>query len=522
MICNKLKKVVSFYLFIVMFIIFFGSTVNGQETSTPKEDNYSALEKYIQNEMKASYIPGLSVSIIKDNDVLYSRGFGVADSKDKKVTKETSFSIGSVSKTFAAVATMQLVEKGKIDLDAPIEKYIPWVKISVPDGAPKITVKNLLSHTSGISTKLGQKTATEDESENIKGLILKQKNIKTDKPAGDTWEYSNFNYTLIGAIVEAVSRESYKDYLRRNILIPLEMSNTYLTEEEILKGNSASGFETFFGKLIVFDYPYREDCLPEGTIYSSAEDMTHYMSMLLNDGKYKEKNILSSKSIETIRTPVAYMQSFLFGLGTCISGSIYYHGGDNFNFHAFMVLDPDKKTGAIMMFNANHYFVLNVIGLYNKLFHEQANTPESNMDQAMVNTIKGNTSYYFESVNVKKLYVVFDALFLIIIVLISSSVYRLKYWKKRMAEKSKLKIIYIIWSIVVNAIIPIIIICIPKIYGTNWRSIYYNIPDLGYGLIAIALILLAIGVIKVSIALSLIKFKKLKKGSNFKIKGYND
>ena len=138
-----------------MVIISLGSTLHGEDITGPKKDDFLALEQYIQSEMKSSYIPGAAVAIIKDNNVVYSKGFGIADSKHKKVTTETSFSIGSISKTFAAVATMQLVEKGEIDLDAPIEKYIPWVKISIPAGAPKITVKNLLSHTSGISINLG-------------------------------------------------------------------------------------------------------------------------------------------------------------------------------------------------------------------------------------------------------------------------------------------------------------------------------------------------------------------------------
>jgi CubicO group peptidase (beta-lactamase class C family) len=506
----RFKKAVWFSLFTIMFSIFIGNVAYGKNTSVFKEDDFSTLEKYIQSEMKSSYIPGTAVGIIKDNNVVYSKGFGIADSKGKKVTTETSFNIGSISKTFATVATMQLVEKGKINLNAPIEEYIPWVKITIPVGAPKITIKHLLSHTSGLTTNLGQKGVTEDKSENIKELILKQKDLTTNRSAGESWEYSNLNFILIGAIIESVSGESYSDYLRKNILTPLEMNNTYLAKEEILNGNSAKGFQTFFGKLISFDYPYREDRLSAGMVYSNIEDMTHYMSMLLNEGKYKDKTILSPESIKNIRSPRTATSHFSFGLGVFVDRGIYYHGGDDFNFHAYMVLNPYNKDGAILMYNTNHYLIMQYLSLHNKLFNEQLTTPSNHMDQAITSTIIGKKSYNFRSVNIDKMYLVLDTMFVIIILLLSISIYRLRCWRQRMLDKSKFKIINIIWAILINGILPLFILNVPRINGATWISTYQGIPDLGYGLMAIAFVLLVIGFIKTCMLLSILKFKKLK------------
>lgn len=506
----RFKKVVWFSLFTIIFSIFIGNVAYGKNTSVFKEDDFSTLEKYIQSEMKSSHIPGAAVGIIKDNNVVYSKGLGIADSKGKRITTETSFNMASISKTFAAVATMQLVEKGKIDLNAPIDKYIPWVKITIPVGAPKITVKHLLTHTSGITTKLGVKVVTQDKSANIKELVLKQKGLTTNSLAGESWEYSNLNFVLIGAIIESVTGESYPDYLRKNILTPLEMNNTYLSEEEILNGNSAKGFQTFFGKLISLDYPYREELLSAGMVYSNIEDMTHYMSMLLNEGKYKDKTILSPESIKNIRSPRTATSYFSFGLGVFVDRGIYYHGGDDFNFHAYMVLNPYKKDGAILMYNTNHYLLMEYLSLHNKLFNEQLTTPSNHMDQAITSTIIGKGSYNFRSVNIDKMYVVFDTMFVIIILLLSISIYRLRHWRQRMLDKSKFKIINIIWAIIINCILPLFILNVPRINGASWINTYQGIPDLGYGLIVIAFVLLVIGFIKMCMLLSILKYKKFK------------
>lgn len=297
------------------------------------------------------------------------------------------------------------------------------------------------------------------------------------------------------------------------------MNNTYLTKDEILKGNSATGFQTVFGKLVEFDYPYRDDCLSVGWIYTNTEDMTHYMSMLLNDGKYKGKSILSPKSIETIETPAAYTQSSEYGLGIFVGNGFCYHGGDDANFHAFMVLNPVNKDGAIIMCNTNSYLAASGKTIYNKLFHVQSDRPETNIDQVMINTVMGNKSYNFVSINIKKLYMVFDTICAIILLYLSVSIYMIKYWKKRILAKSRLKIVYIVWSIIINIIIPIRVICDSIINADAWKSFYHNEPDLAYGSISIAYMLLIIGIIKIFIVLSAIKFKRLGQVINILIKG---
>src|SRR3990172_3824147 len=125
---------------------------NGQGTAP----EFAAIERFVQNEMAAQRIPGLALGIVKDDRIAYIRGFGKADDSVRAVTPQTPFIIGSLSKSFTALAIMQLVEANKIELDAPVQRYLPWFRVADEKASAEITVRNLLNHTSGVSTKTGR------------------------------------------------------------------------------------------------------------------------------------------------------------------------------------------------------------------------------------------------------------------------------------------------------------------------------------------------------------------------------
>jgi CubicO group peptidase (beta-lactamase class C family) len=114
------------------------------------EVDTKAVDEYIENRMRLSRIPGLALAIIKDDKVIYLKGYGQADSSGRPVTPQTSFILGSITKSFTALAVMQLVEAGKVELDAPVQKYIPWFRVADPNASAQITIRQLLYQTSGL------------------------------------------------------------------------------------------------------------------------------------------------------------------------------------------------------------------------------------------------------------------------------------------------------------------------------------------------------------------------------------
>ncbi|MGZ3603256.1 MAG: serine hydrolase domain-containing protein, partial [Ktedonobacterales bacterium] len=112
--------------------------------------DFNAVDDYITARMETAHIPGLSVAIVKGDQIVYLKGYGQADSSGRQVTPQTPFIIGSISKTFTALAVMQLVESGKVELDAPVQRYLPWFRVADPQASAQITVRSLLNHTSGL------------------------------------------------------------------------------------------------------------------------------------------------------------------------------------------------------------------------------------------------------------------------------------------------------------------------------------------------------------------------------------
>lgn len=129
---------------------------------------------------------------------------------------------------------MQLAERGKLNIDDPVDKYLPWVKITPPDNTKKVTIKHLLTDSSGLKKSIHDRLVWSINAKSPKEFTEKIGEIKTDRIPGETWDYSNLGYVILGSIIETVSRESYEDYVEKNIFTPLEMKNTFASEKNFL------------------------------------------------------------------------------------------------------------------------------------------------------------------------------------------------------------------------------------------------------------------------------------------------
>ena len=192
----------------------------GSAEPAPDSGSYDAIDAYIEGQMRRLKIPGVALAIVEGDRIVYRRGFGHARPGGEAPTPQTPFVLGSTTKSFTALAVMQLVEAGKIELDAPVQRYLPWFRVADPQASAQMTVRHLLNQTSGLPMLAGMSLLADlDDSP---GAAERQaralSTLKLTRPVGAAFEYSNLNYNLLGLIVEAASGESYADYIQRPYL----------------------------------------------------------------------------------------------------------------------------------------------------------------------------------------------------------------------------------------------------------------------------------------------------------------
>ncbi len=336
-----------------------------------------AIDVYIEQQMRRLNIPGLSLAIVEGDQIVYTRGFGHARPGGPPPSPQTPFVLGSTTKSFTALAVMQLVEAGKIQLDAPVQCYLPWFRVADPVASAQITVRHLLNQTSGLPmlagmTLLADLDSSPDAAERQAHSLSR---LKLAHPVGAVFEYSNLNYNLLGLIIEATSGESYPDYIQNHIFKPLDMSHSYTSQAEASKNSLAMGHRYWFTLAIPApNFKMPRGSLPSGQLISSAEDMAHYLIAYLNGGRYGDRQILSPKGIDEMHRGAVEINAmgnsvgkygmgwFLNDIGGC---KTIWHGGNVPDFSSYMAILPEQKKGVVLLVNADHYglpFVLPEVG----------------------------------------------------------------------------------------------------------------------------------------------------------------
>ena len=323
---------------------------------------FAAIERFVRKEMAAQRIPGLALGIVKGDRIAYLRGFGKADESGRAVTPQTPFILGSVSKSFTALAIMQLVEAGKIELDAPVQRYLPWFRVADEEASAQITVRHLLNQTSGLSTKTGRSfNGSGDTSDAaLETAVRKLRSAEPTAPVGEKHQYSTINYSVLGLIVQTVSGRSYESYVEAEIFDPLQMRDSFTSEAAGEQDGLATGHNYWFGRPSAADLPYNRRLIPAGYLISSAEDMTHYLIAQLNGGRYRTASVLSPAGVAELHQPGAPTPktgtSYAMGwfVGPINKIPAIYHQGEVPNFHANAVLVPESRTGVIVLMNAQN------------------------------------------------------------------------------------------------------------------------------------------------------------------------
>jgi CubicO group peptidase (beta-lactamase class C family) len=332
----------------------------------PNSAAYDAIDAYIEQQLHRLNIPGVSLVVVEGDQIVHLRGFGQARPGGEAPSPQTPFVIGSVTKSFTALAVMQLVEAGKIELDAPIQRYLPWFTLADSEAAAQITVRHLLNQTGGLPQLPGMigladfdasPGATERQARELATLVL-------PRPVGAAFEYSNVNFNLLGLIIEAASGESYADYVQSHIFTPLGMSHSYTSQAMAQQNGLAVGHLYGFAyPFAVPNLPMPRGSLPSGQLISSAEDMGRYLIAQLNEGRYGNGQILSPDGIAELHRPAVEANEMgvpmgQYGMGWYIQTvgqtRMIWHTGLVPDFFTYMALLPEQNKGVVMLVNANH------------------------------------------------------------------------------------------------------------------------------------------------------------------------
>ena len=312
-----------------------------------EDDPRARIESFITAEMARSQIPGLALAVVKDSRVVMARGFGLANVEHQvPVGTDTVFQSGSMGKQFTATAVMLLAEDGKLSLDDPVERFLA----PVPESWRGITVRHLLSHTSGMQDYPDsydlRRDYTEDE------LLAMVKSVPLASAPGERWSYSNLGFVSLGILIGKVSGRFYGDYLADRIFKPLGMSSSRVISEADIVPHRAAGYRLVDGQLKNQAWVSPSvNTTADGSLYLTLDDMLKWEAGLAAGRP------LGQAGLARMWTPAPLSGGrtapYGFGWFTIASGGrrIVFHGGAWQGFKSFIARFPDDGLTVILFAN---------------------------------------------------------------------------------------------------------------------------------------------------------------------------
>ncbi len=322
------------------------------------------LEKWIQAQMEYRGLPGLCLGIVYDQNLIWAKGYGLADLEKKTPALTTSiYRIASITKLLTTTALMQLRDQGKLRLDDPVSKYLPWfvIKDRFP-GAPPITIEHLVTHTSGLPRESAFPYWTDHKFPTREELIDALKRQETIFPSETRWKYSNLAMALAGEVVMAVSGEPYDPYIRKHILEPLGMKDTsvYLSDEHKTRLVTGYGRRLPDGSRRIQPFTDSKGIAPAANISSTVEDLAKFISLQFRlEGKPGGSQILKGTTLREMQRVHWLQPSWKSGQGLGFAvdrmgeRTIVGHGGWVGGYRTQIGFCPDEKIGVIVLTNAD-------------------------------------------------------------------------------------------------------------------------------------------------------------------------
>ena len=357
-----MKKITSLLLFVLVVYC-----TQGQQTTTPSFVKDS-LDVYVERALKEWKIPGASVCVVKDGKVVIMKGYGVKEmGTNNKVDENTLFMIGSNSKAFTATALAILDAEKKLSLDDKVEKWLPDFKLYDPWVTKEVIIRDLLCHRLGFETFQGDFMFFDSD---LSTAEMREKfgRLKPLYSFRSKWGYTNAAFMTAGEIIPKVTGKTWAEFLKEEIFLPLNMNNTLALSKDIVSApNKASAHTVWRGELRKVPYGSIDAMAPAGAISSSVLDLSKWVIMQLNNGKFEDKEIVPASAIAKTRFPHSILGNggtmfntghfALYGLGWFMQEyngkKIVGHTGGVNGFVTSVTLVPEEKLGIVVLTNTD-------------------------------------------------------------------------------------------------------------------------------------------------------------------------
>ncbi len=373
--------------------------------ASAQTEKLNGFEEYAEKAMRDWEVPGMAIAIVKDDKIVYSKGFGVRKLGDPTpVDDRTIFAIGSSSKAFTSATIAMLVDEGKLKWDDPVSKYLPDFETYDPYVTRELTIRDLLTHRSGLERGDFLWYGTENSREEI---LRRTRFIKPTWSLRSTFGYQNLMYLAAGQVVAKVTGQSWDDYVAARIFTPLGMTLSS-TSISAFNGNNNVATPHAKGDEKVDVIPWRkiDNIAPAGSINSNVVDMAQWLRLQLGGGTYQGQKIFSAATGKEMHTPQTVMRleggqgmtypeaHFLnYGMGWFLSDykgrKLVEHGGAIDGMRAEVAMVPEEKLGIVILTNLNGSVVS--MPLVYRIIDSYIGAPQKDWSGELLKTVKRMT-----------------------------------------------------------------------------------------------------------------------------------
>ena len=349
---------------IILFLFFFFNILNAQTIDSNVSDKIKIFDAWIESKIEYEHWPGLIIGLVYDQSLIWTKAYGFADLDKKNLLNEkTTFPIASNTKMFTAIAIMKLRDEGKLDLDEPVAKYLPWINKIKQNNSDinKITIRHLLTHTSGLPTEANLYYWADTKFPELLEILKELEKLEICFPTDIRWKYSNFGLAIAGEIISSVSGLTYKDYITKNILEPLNMIGSgfnldYKSGYEFASGYSRLMPDMKRSKFNRYDY---KGFTSAAGLNSNIIDLSKFAAWMFRIRETNQKEIISGSTLREMQHVYWIDDSWEFGVG--MGFFIYHkkpndmigHGGHVAGYHTDFTIIPKDKIAIITLANAD-------------------------------------------------------------------------------------------------------------------------------------------------------------------------
>jgi CubicO group peptidase (beta-lactamase class C family) len=379
------------------------ATQQASGAARPMAVDPRAIDAYIERAMRDWEVPGVAVAVVRNDSIVFAKGYGVRElGKSDRVTPNSLFAVGSTSKAFTAAALGLLVDEGKLRWDDPVSKYLPSFQLYDPYVTRELTIRDLLTHRSGLSR--GDRLWAASGLDRAE-VLRRVRYLKPSWSFRSTYGYQNIMFLAAGEVVAAVTGKSWDDFVRERFFTPLGMSRSVTSTRPLTTmSDVAAPHERISGTVRPVPWLNIDNVGPAGSINSSVFEMAQWLRLQLGQGTYNGRKLLDAKTVKEMHTPQTIIRmseeqertfpmtnftsyGFAWSLRDYYGRKLVGHGGGIRGMRAEVMLVPEERLGFVVLTNSGTN--LPVAILY-RLVDTYLGTPQRDWSAALLATAKRN------------------------------------------------------------------------------------------------------------------------------------